>query len=69
VPLGLGSEVEYAFEIREPNGQRTKGSSSGILPAGGNGVMVAPQADGKKIVLMQATEPMDASGRLLSEAP
>lgn len=69
VPLGLGSEVEYAFEIRDPSGQRTKAISSGILPAGGNGVMIAPQADGKKIVFMQTAAPMDARGRLLSEAP
>jgi hypothetical protein len=69
VPLGLGSEVEYAFEVRETGGTRTKGTGASTLPAGGNGVIVAPREDGKKLIFMHTTTPVDATGRILAEAP
>ncbi len=66
VPYGLGSQVEFAVDIRDPDGTSSRGRGANFLPAAGNGVLVIPQGNGKKLIVMQTAEVVDATGKPLT---
>lgn len=66
VPYGLGSQVEFAVDIRDPDGTSAEGRGTNFLPAAGNGVLVIPQGNGRKLIVMQTAEVVDATGRPLT---
>ena len=66
VPYGLGSQVQFAVDIRDQQGTSSQGGGTNFLPAAGNGVLVIPQGNGRKLIVMQTAEVIDATGRPLT---
>jgi hypothetical protein len=62
VPYGLGSQTEFAFESRSPDGTHAQLREQITLPENGSGVAIAPYTEGHRLVLFQGNTLVDASG-------
>lgn len=69
VPYGLGSQVEFAFESRPPEGGQSQARERITLPENANGVAVAPASGGGQLLILQGTTPIDDTGRPLAPPP
>ncbi len=63
VPYGLGNQVEFAMQTRNPGDPDVSLRERVILPEGRKGMAVVPWTEGKKLVLVQGNRIIDATGR------
>jgi len=63
VPYGLGTEVEFAYEMRGPGEQLLTARQRVLLPEDGRGVVVTPQPDGKRLVAIHSLTLVDSAGQ------
>ncbi len=69
VPYGLGSQVEFAFDSRPPDGGQSQARERITLPENGSGVAVAPASGGGQLLILQGNTMIDATGRPLGPPP
>jgi len=69
VPYGLGSQTEFAVDSRPADGAQTQARERITLPENANGVAVTPASGGQKLVVLQGTTIIDATGRPIAPPP
>ena len=62
VPYGLGSQTEFAFEARNPDGTHAQLREQITLPENSNGVAITPYTDGQSLILLQGNNMIDSTG-------
>jgi hypothetical protein len=68
VPYGLGSQTEFAFEARNPDGTHAQVREQIILPENSSGVAIAPYTEGQRLILLQGNTMIDATGNPFAAA-
>jgi hypothetical protein len=68
VPYGLGSQSEFAFEARNPDGTHAQVREQITLPENSNGVAIAPYTDGQCLILLQGNRMIDSTGNPFGES-
>lgn len=62
VPYGLGSQTEFAFESRSPDGTHAQVREQITLPENSNGVAITPYTEGQRLIVLQGNSMIDAAG-------